>query len=87
MPTDATLLSLPALLHVEHIAELTGYARNSITRFAKRGMLPAPIRMNPRGKLLWPRDEFLAWLNGRRAVATEATPAQEGTSHAAEANV
>lgn len=64
----------PAVLRVEHLAELLGVTPNAIGESARRGNLPAVKRL---GKWMMTQEAFRAWMSGVvvEAQAPAAAPA------------
>jgi excisionase family DNA binding protein len=60
-----SLSSLPPLLKAEEVAELLRTSRKAIYAMVERGSIPY-VRVSPK-RVLFERDELLAWIDERRA--------------------
>ena len=52
----------PELCRRDAVAELLGVGYSTVGRLARRGLLPAAVRLGGVGRPLWRRAELLAWV-------------------------
>ena len=60
--TGQTVGAGSELLRRDAVAELLGVGYSTVGRLARRGLLPAPVRLGGVGKPFWRRAELLAWV-------------------------
>lgn len=49
------------LIQYQGVAEITGFSKKTISRYWKRGEMPAPKRIG--GKLVWRLEDILKWID------------------------
>jgi predicted DNA-binding transcriptional regulator AlpA len=56
------------LIDIAEVCRLVCHGKTAVMDWVRAGEFPAPIRLSPKGRLLWYKHEVMAWLASRPRV-------------------
>lgn len=65
--------SMPRLLRLPTVMELTGLSRSAIYLFESRGQFPSRVRLTPTSSA-WKANDVADWINSRPVATRENSP-------------